>query len=94
MGQRLNEIGEVNAREQALMMRAVVLRSDVSDFRSERVKAIYLGVCLDIGRLKPQSSLDEIARRGERWWDSLIPDSDPGGLPGIPDADSGDDDGD
>ena len=75
LGSRLVDIGELNSREQALMARAVTLKNDgVPDLRSEQAKETYLGACLDIGMLKPQSELDDIARRGGRWWDSLLPD--------------------
>ena len=67
LGERLLAIGELDEREQELMERAIALKTGiVPDLTSERAKAIYLAACLHIGMLKPQSRLDDIARKGGR----------------------------
>lgn len=74
LGERLEALGEITRPEKELMNGALRPPSaHVPDLTSEYAKAAYLNACLEIGRLRRQSEIEELARRGIRWWDLLLP---------------------
>lgn len=78
LGARLREFGQLSAEEETAMNRVVYSKQGpVPLLESEFARAWYLSACLEIGRSKPLSALDDIAKRGAKWWDNLLPDRPP-----------------